>query len=149
MEGRKELAHRIIVLRDFDGVAVNGTASLRVTQDTSMVDKWCRSFICLTVELDQHPLDIKQVTMNGVQEPSCLEMFRRSAARSGQCQRIDTEEPSPLHRNAILLDDVPNAVPVSSNWSEAEQTKSGIAAVGGGEDRSVQDVPAMVGEDVG
>lgn len=53
------------------------------------------------------------------------------------------------HRNTVFFDDISDAVPVCSNWSKAKQTKSGVTAVGSGKDRSVQDRPAMVGEDRG
>jgi hypothetical protein len=65
-----------------------GRPVLRVTQHTGVVYKWCRSLICLAVELYQHPLDVEQVAMDGIQEPSSLQMLRRSAAGSKSCQRI-------------------------------------------------------------
>jgi len=68
IENTKEPTHGIItvVLRDRDSVAVDGIACLRVAQHTSMVDKWCRSLICRTMELYQHPLDIKQGAVDGI-----------------------------------------------------------------------------------
>jgi len=68
IEDTKEPTHEIVIVafRDRDSVAIDGMASLRVTQHTGVVDKWCRSFICRTMELYQHPLDVKQGAMYGI-----------------------------------------------------------------------------------
>jgi hypothetical protein len=80
----KELTHSIVVLRDLGDVAVDGTAGLGVTQHAGVVDEWGRSFVRLPVELDQHPLDVEQVTIDGIQESSGLQVLRRSAAGTGR-----------------------------------------------------------------
>jgi len=58
--------HRIVILRNLSDVAVDWTTSLGVTQHTRVVDEWRRSLVRLSVELDQHPLDIEQVAIDGI-----------------------------------------------------------------------------------
>jgi len=124
--------HSIFIFGDLGGMAVDGTTGLRVTHHTSMVNERRGSLVRLSVELDQHPLDVEQVSINSIQEPSRLKVLRRSA-----------------DRNAVLLDDISNAISLSGNWSKAKQAKGRVTTVRGGEDGSVQDCPSMVGEDGG
>ena len=56
-----------------------------------MVDEWCGSFVSLPVELDQHPLDVEQITINGIQEPSRLQVLRRSTTRIDRYQSKEVE----------------------------------------------------------
>lgn len=68
----KKFTHSIVVLRGLRSVAVDGTTGLGVTQHAGVVDEWGRSLVRLPVELDQHPLDVEQVTIDGIQESSGL-----------------------------------------------------------------------------
>lgn len=49
--------------------------------------------------------------------------------------------------NPVVFDDVPDAESVARNGAEAELSKRGVAAVGGGDDSVVELVPAAVGEE--
>lgn len=116
-----------------------------------MVDKWRGSFVRLAVKLDQYPLDIKQEAIDSIQEPPRLQVLGGSATGGDHYQRIGIEIGSRAHshRDAVFFDDIPNAVPVSGNRSKTKQTKGGVATIGGGEDRSVQNAPTVIGEDAG
>lgn len=55
----KGLTHSVVVLRGLFNMTVYWATSLRVTQHTGVVHEWCRSLIRLSVELNEHPLNIE------------------------------------------------------------------------------------------
>ena len=54
-----------------------------------------------------------------------------------------------VHRDTLVLDNVPYAVAVGSDRPEAEQSKRWVSAIRRREDGSVEDVPPVVREDRG
>jgi hypothetical protein len=77
-------------------MTIDWATSLGVTQHTSVVDEWCRSLVRLSMELDEHPLNIEEVAIQGIQESSGLQMFRGSASERGHRQRGGMEGQSLL-----------------------------------------------------
>lgn len=82
-----------------------------------MVNERSRTLVRCPMELNQHPLDLEEVALKRVKETASLEVL-------GRCADGDT----------ILLDDVANAIPVSSDGTEAEEPEGRVATVGGRED---------------
>ena len=52
-----------------------------------------------------------------------------------------------LHRDTLVLDDVPDAVPVRGDRAEAKQAQRRVPAVARAQDARAQERPAGVGED--
>lgn len=106
-----------------------GPPRFRVPQYSRMVDERRRPFIRGPMQLDEQPLDIKQVPLERIEEPPGLEVLRRGA-----------------DGKSVLFDDIANPVPVRRYWAESEKPEGGVAAVGCREYGRIEELPAWVGE---
>jgi hypothetical protein len=65
-------------------MSIDGSAGLRISQDTSMVHEWCSTRVGRFVEFDNHPLDLEEVALERVEEASGLKMLRRGTAKKSE-----------------------------------------------------------------
>lgn len=82
------------------------------------------------MQLNQRALHILEVSLQRIQKPLRLEVFRRGA-----------------DRQALVLDDVSDAVAISGHRAEAEQTQRGISTVRGRKNGRAEKLPAWICED--
>lgn len=85
---------------------MNRPAGLPVAQDTDMVDEMCGSMVSRLMQLDENPLDLLKVALQGIQESPGLKVLGCSASNQDgrvsemfkyKCQSITyTEIPSSL-----------------------------------------------------
>ena len=132
-------------------VAVDRPARLRVAQDALVIDERLRALVGGQVELDEDPLDVDQVALERVEEAAGLEVLRRRASSHQEKVMLVTSfqekgENLNVHRDALVLDDVPDPVSLGGDGPETEQAQCRVPAVRRGEDRPVEDEPSVVRE---
>ena len=133
-------------------VTVNRPPSLRVAQDALVVDERLRALVRGEVELDEDPLDVEQVALERVEEAARLEVLRRCASKGKGKKNISKvlQEKTTfkdVHRDALILDDIPDPVPLSSDGRKPKQPERRVPPVRRREDRPVEYVPPVVRED--
>ena len=131
-------------------VAVDRPARLRVAQDALVIDERLRALVGGQVELDEDPLDVDQVALERVEEAAGLEVLRRCTSTqvkdASSALVFETRPTKHPHRDALVLDDVPDPVALGGDRAEAKQAQRRVPAVRRGEDRPVEDEPSVVRE---
>src|SRR5260221_13765219 len=97
---------------------------------TRMIHSQTRALICLPTNHIHQFINVHQILGNRIEETTCLEVLGRST-----------------NRNGILFNDVTYPETIRCNRSKAEETKSGITAIGSGKNGCVNELPTRIGED--
>jgi hypothetical protein len=69
----------VIILPIVARIAIDRSARLGVSQNACVVDERRRAFIRRPVKLNEKPLDVKQISLERVEIPAGLQVFRRRA----------------------------------------------------------------------
>jgi hypothetical protein len=77
-----------------------------------MIYEWLWSLIRSTNECNEYPLYLFEVSLERVQEAARLQVLR--------CR---------TYGQPIVLDDIPQTVPICSGWTKSEQAQRRITAV--------------------
>lgn len=99
-----------------------------------MVNEWFCTFVCGEVKLDEDSLHVQEVTLEGIEESPGLQVLGGSTTmRKETVQENDSATSRKrlhhLHGNSIILNDIPNSIPISSNRTKSKQPQRRITAI--------------------
>jgi hypothetical protein len=77
-----------------------------------MIYKWLWALVRAANECNEYTLHLLEISLKRVQETACLKVFRGST-----------------YGQPIILDDISQAIPICSDWTEAKQAQRRVTAV--------------------
>jgi len=103
--------HAVLILVVAHG-PIDPPPGLRVTQHARVVHERLGALVRSAHERDERALHLLKVALKRVEEAARLQVLRRRA-----------------HGQPVVLDDIPEPVPIRSDWPEAEQAQRRVPAV--------------------